>query len=79
MSIDTVKVKLSSHTGSAPQAMILQLKDDTGKMMATLTDPFKLLGFYSPYDGCAHASPLRYDGRACAAGTHPAPCSVGRE
>lgn len=52
MSIDTVKKKLSSHTGSSPSAMVLQLKDDKGKLMATLTDPYKPLGFYSPYDGC---------------------------
>lgn len=51
MTIDTVKNKLSSHTGSSPLAMVLQLKDDKGNLMATLTDPYKPLGFYSPYDG----------------------------
>ncbi len=51
MSIDTVKNKLSSHTGTSPSAMILQLKDERGKIMATLSDPCKPLGFYGAYDG----------------------------
>lgn len=69
MSIDTVKTKLCSHTGSNPSAMVLQLKDDRGALMATLTDPYKPLGFYSPFDGCARCKKLLGAGSVCARGS----------
>lgn len=52
MSVASVKSKLSSHCGTAPEDMTLHLKDDRGAIMACLSDDNKLLGYYSPYDGC---------------------------
>lgn len=51
MSIEAVKIKLSSHSGTTPSDMTLQLKDDRGSVIATLSDDRRLLGYYSPYDG----------------------------
>jgi tubulin-folding cofactor B len=51
MSIESVKIKLSFHCGTSPSAMVLQLMDDTKKVIATLYEDDKKLGFYSPYDG----------------------------
>ncbi|GAB4819103.1 hypothetical protein N2152v2_006149 [Parachlorella kessleri] len=51
MHIDSVKQKLCFHTGTAASAMVLQLKDEQGKLLAVLSDDSKMLGFYSPYDG----------------------------
>jgi len=46
-----VKTKLMTHSGTSPSAMLLQLKDDRGRLLAEL-DPARLLGYYSPRDGC---------------------------
>lgn len=51
MRIDSVKQKLCFHCGTPPSAMVLQLKDEQGKLLAVLSDDSKMLGFYSPYDG----------------------------
>lgn len=58
MSIDTVKNKLSSHTGTSPSAMILQLKDEQGRLVATLADPCKPLGYYPVGDGWVRVVPF---------------------
>ena len=50
MSVDAVKVKLTSHCGTSPSAMVLQLKDQRGSLLATL-DAQQKLGYYSPQDG----------------------------
>lgn len=55
MRIDSVKQKLCFHCGTLPSAMALQLKDEQGKLLAVLDDDSKMLGFYSPYDGCVRA------------------------
>lgn len=52
MLVDTVKNKLGTHTGTSPSAMILQLKDEQGRLIATLADPCKPLGYYPVCDGC---------------------------
>ena len=51
MTVAAVKQKLMSHTGSSPNSMQLQLKDETGRLLAQMSDNSRLLGFYSPYDG----------------------------
>lgn len=51
MSIATVKNKLCSHSGTNPSAMILELKDNKGSLLAVLNDDGRKLGFYSPSDG----------------------------
>ncbi len=51
MTVDAVKTKLMTHSGTSPSAMLLQLKDDRGRLLAEL-DPARLLGYYSPRDGC---------------------------
>lgn len=52
MTIAGVKKKLCFHCGTSPTAMVLQLKDDQGRLLAVLDDEFKKLGYYSPQDGC---------------------------
>uniref|UniRef100_A0A061S2S3 Tubulin-folding cofactor B n=1 Tax=Tetraselmis sp. GSL018 TaxID=582737 RepID=A0A061S2S3_9CHLO len=52
MTVAAVKHKLMTHCGTSPSAMLIQLKDDTGKAICSLEDDSRKLGFYSPYDGC---------------------------
>merc|ERR1719453_879059 len=49
--VENVKGKLYQHTGTAPQSMVLQLKDPAGALLCVLDDPSQPLGFYSPEDG----------------------------
>jgi len=51
MTILSVKEKLKSHTGTAVGSMLLQLKDLSGQIIATLGDDSVQLGYYSPQDG----------------------------
>lgn len=51
MSIETVKVKLSFHTGTNASAMLLHLLDDEGNVIAMMNDDSRKLGFYSPHNG----------------------------
>ncbi len=51
MTVEAMKIKLSSHCGTAPSDMVLQLKTGTGTIVAALSDPHRKLGFYSPQDG----------------------------
>jgi tubulin-specific chaperone B len=51
MLIDAVKFKLVGHCGTSASAMVLQLRDDKGAVLANLDDNSKMLGYYSPYDG----------------------------
>ena len=71
MTVDAVKTKLTSHVGTSPSAMILQLKDERGSVMATLS-PNRKLGYYSPHDGCAASSPCLRTG-SC----HPPATALG--
>lgn len=52
MTVAAVKQKLMSHTGSSPSSMQLQLQDETGRLLGQMSDNERMLGFYSPYDGC---------------------------
>ena len=51
MTIDAVKMKLSSHCGTPGPDMLLQLRDNNGTLVAILADAHRKLGFYSPRDG----------------------------
>jgi hypothetical protein len=51
MTVDSIKQKLSFHTGTPPSAMLLELKDDNGQLMAALTEDSRQFGFYSPFNG----------------------------
>ena len=51
MTVNSVKAKLMSHCGTSPSAMTLQLKDEHGSLVATLSSE-RMLGYYSPHDGC---------------------------
>merc|ERR1711968_117890 len=51
MLIGRVKEKLKNHCGTAVSAMVLQLKDPRGGMIAAMSDENRPLGFYSPQDG----------------------------
>lgn len=52
MTVESIKLKLATHTGTTPSAMRLVLKDETGKAMYEMDDDTRKFGFYSPYDGC---------------------------
>lgn len=51
MSVASVKNKLCFHCGTNPSAMVLQLKDEAGRLAAVLDNDAAKLGFYSPADG----------------------------
>lgn len=55
MTVAAVKAKLNTHTGSSVETMVLQLKDESGRLVAALDDDGRKLGYYSPHDGCACA------------------------
>ena len=61
MTIDSVKRKLSFHSGTSPAHMEMSLKDEGGRLLAHLTADSRKLGFYSPRDGCARGG----RGRGC--------------
>jgi tubulin-folding cofactor B len=51
MTVDAVKRKINSMTGTSVSTMVLQLKNEQGKLVAELQDDSKKLGYYSPHDG----------------------------
>eukprot|EP00879_Flechtneria_rotunda_P020127 GHRR01021167.1.p1 GENE.GHRR01021167.1~~GHRR01021167.1.p1 ORF type:complete len:281 (+),score=68.21 GHRR01021167.1:118-960(+) len=51
MSVDAIKQKINSMTGTSVLTMTLQLKDETGRLVATLDNESRKFGFYSPRDG----------------------------
>jgi hypothetical protein len=51
MTVNAIKHKVNTHTGSSPETMILQLKDESGRLVATLQDGARMLGYYSPRSG----------------------------
>lgn len=67
ITVEALKIKLTSHCGTTANSMELQLKDESGRVLATLDDG-RMLGYYSPKDGCA---PLVCPG-------HPTCCRVNR-
>lgn len=52
MPVEAVKAKLSTHCGTTTGDMRLQLLDEGNRLVATLSDDQRLLGYYSPADGC---------------------------
>jgi len=52
MTVDAMKYKVNTHTGSSVETMVLQLKDEGGRLVATLEEGGRKLGFYSPRNGC---------------------------
>lgn len=51
MTVESVKVKLSFHCGTSPSAMVVQLLDESGNLVATLYEDHRKLGYYSPHNG----------------------------
>lgn len=60
MTVEAVKTKLITHCGTSASAMILQLKDEGGNIIATLSSE-KKLGYYSPHDGYAYSANAKLD------------------
>lgn len=53
MTVDAIRAKVNTHTGTSPDTMLLQLKDESGRLVASLDDGARKLGYYSPRNGCA--------------------------
>eukprot|EP00735_Rhodelphis_limneticus_P008307 TRINITY_DN2120_c0_g1::TRINITY_DN2120_c0_g1_i1::g.12914::m.12914 TRINITY_DN2120_c0_g1::TRINITY_DN2120_c0_g1_i1::g.12914 ORF type:complete len:303 (+),score=39.36,sp/Q67Z52/TBCB_ARATH/45.53/3e-74,Ubiquitin_2/PF14560.1/3.1e-30,CAP_GLY/PF01302.20/6.9e-23,ubiquitin/PF00240.18/0.0058 TRINITY_DN2120_c0_g1_i1:87-911(+) len=51
LTIESVKEKLKTHTGTSVTAMKLYLKDSNGNLLCELDDDTRMLGYYSPLDG----------------------------
>lgn len=51
MTAAAIKAKVHSHTGTSPDSMVLQLNDESGRLVAVLDDNSRKLGFYSPRNG----------------------------
>jgi hypothetical protein len=51
MTIDALKSKVHTMCGTSVSTMVLQLRDEGGKLLATLSDDARKLGFYSPHSG----------------------------
>lgn len=51
MTVDSLKNKLCFHCGTNASAMVLQLKDQSGALLAVMDNPSTKLGFFSPKDG----------------------------
>ena len=49
--VERVKERLRSHTGTAVDSMRLELFDQNNNQLAVLSDEWRPLGFYSPGDG----------------------------
>jgi hypothetical protein len=57
-SVEALKDKLWRKTGTSVAFMRLQLRDDTGAMIADLDHDDATLASYSPYDGLLNLLPL---------------------
>lgn len=53
MTVEAVKAKLSTHCGTPAADMRLHLRTPHGGRAALLSEDHRMLGFYSPQDGCA--------------------------
>ena len=49
--VERVKERLRSHTGTAVDSMRLELFDQNNGKLAVLSDEWRPLGYYSPTDG----------------------------
>ena len=52
MTVDALKAKIHTMCGTSVSTMVLQLRDERGAPLATLSDDARKLGFYSPHSGC---------------------------
>lgn len=52
MTVEAVKMKLSTHCGTLAADMRLQLRMPGGAPAALLSEGHRMLGYYSPQDGC---------------------------
>jgi hypothetical protein len=51
MTVGAVKAKITTHTGTPPDTMALQLRDEGGRAVAALDDDARKLGYYGPRNG----------------------------
>lgn len=51
MSVDAVKTRINSMTGTSLHTMVLHLKDSSGRLVGVLEDGAKKLGYYGPENG----------------------------
>lgn len=51
MTVDAVKQRINSMTGTSLHTMVLHLKDSSGRLAAVLEDSSRKLGYYSPDNG----------------------------
>jgi tubulin-folding cofactor B len=51
MTVDAVKQRINTMTGTSLHTMVLHLKDSSGRLVAVLEDSSKKLGYYSPEHG----------------------------
>ncbi len=51
MLISDVKHKLSTMCGTPAASMTLQLKDEHSKVLCTMYEDSRVLGYYSPHSG----------------------------
>jgi tubulin-folding cofactor B len=51
MTVDAVKAKINSMTGTSVLSMTLHLQDESGRLVDVLQDGSRKLGYYSPRDG----------------------------
>eukprot|EP00882_Tetradesmus_deserticola_P030842 GHRQ01034815.1.p1 GENE.GHRQ01034815.1~~GHRQ01034815.1.p1 ORF type:complete len:181 (-),score=26.58 GHRQ01034815.1:139-681(-) len=51
MTVDAVKAKVNSMTGTSVLSMTLHLQDESGRLVDVLQDGSRKLGYYSPRDG----------------------------
>lgn len=63
MTIGEVKSNLAMRCGTPKQHMRAQLKSESGRIVAELSDDGQLLGYYSPQDGwasCFGSAPVHF-------------------
>jgi tubulin-folding cofactor B len=51
MTVDAVKAKVNSMTGTSVLSMTLHLQDESGRLVDVLQEGGRKLGYYSPRDG----------------------------
>jgi hypothetical protein len=59
MTVEALKLKLATHCGTPAADMRLQLRAPSGAPAAALCDDRRMLGYYSPQDGCAWGARAR--------------------
>jgi tubulin-folding cofactor B len=51
MTVDAIKAKINSMTGTSVLSMTLHLQDESGRLVDVLQEGSRKLGYYSPRDG----------------------------